>query len=82
MIKLDTDLGPFVSLLLNSLLLNSLPVRLVYVESDRIGNCIPKNLINELGVVVLFGENVQELGHRFGKVLKVGEILDNRGLCP
>ena len=77
--NVETDLGPFVSLLLNSLLLRSLetPVNAV---ANVPGNAIPQNFIRELRIIVLLCENMQKFGHRFGKMFKIRKILDDRSL--
>lgn len=53
MMKFEIDLGPFVSLLLNSFVLNSLRfVSALFPILERAH--IPKNLVCELWIIVLF----------------------------
>jgi len=81
MINAETDFGPLVSLLLNSLLLKSLQRLINFSQLIQIFElCLPQNLISQLRVIVLLGQNVQKFAHWFCKVLEVRKILDYRSL--
>ena len=56
-----TDLGPLLSLLLNSLPLRSLGS---VNKNDR--SVLPKYFISQLRVIILFGEDLKEFGHWVG----------------
>ena len=76
MINVETDLGPFVSLLLNSLLLRSLHSGVNVIEAIDLDE-LPQNLVCQLRIIILFRDNMEKLCHWFGKMLEVGKILDN-----
>lgn len=74
--NVDTDLGPFVSLLLNSLLLSSLvwsATRGIYTDH----NDLPQDLVRQLRIIILLCENMEEFCHWFREVFEVRQILDD-----
>jgi hypothetical protein len=78
-IKVDTDLGPFVSFELNSLFPSSLYISLAkFCQFVHIHPL--QNLIRKLWIVVLLCQNVEELGHGLRKMLKVSQALHNGSL--
>lgn len=79
MMKAETDLGPRVSLLLNSLLLSSLPEGQQISQKLRASE--PQDFLGKLGIIVLLRKNVKEFCHWFCQMLKVGKVLDDRCLC-
>jgi hypothetical protein len=76
----DTDFGPRVSLLLNSLLLRSL----WHIRADRCihkyDSRLPQYLVGQLRIVILLRQNVEKLSHRLCEMLKIRKILNDRGL--
>lgn len=76
----DTDFGPRVSLLLNSLLLRSLlHVRANYCIHEYILR-LPQDLVGQLRIVILLRQDMKKFSHRLCKMLKVRKILNDRGL--
>jgi hypothetical protein len=73
-----TDFGPLLSLLLNSLLLRSLKGSTRFKVAKAI---IPQNLISELRVIVLLGENLEQFSHGFREMLIVLQVLYDCRLC-
>ena len=78
--KVETDLGPLVSLLLYSLLLKSLRTISILRTSLIFRIDLPKDFVGELWIIILLGQNVEELRHRLRKMLEVGQILYYQGL--
>lgn len=75
----DTDFGPRVSLLLNSLLLSSLRNHSV---NDCRYNYVPReneleDFIHQLWIIVLFGQDLQEFRHRLRQVFEISKALDD-----
>lgn len=77
--NVEIDFGPFVSLLLNSLLLTSLGNR-QHQDISGWNRLLPQDLISQLWIVILFSQDLQKLSHRFRKMVEVGKALHNRRL--
>lgn len=76
----DTDFGPRVSLLLNSLLLRSLG----HIRADRClhehFSGLPQDLVGQLRIIILLRQNMEKLSHGLCEMLEIRKVLNDRGL--
>jgi hypothetical protein len=68
--KLDTDFGPLVSLLLNSLLLSSL-LNGQWLLAETLHLNLPEHVVSQLRIVVLLRQDLQKFCHWLRQVLKI-----------
>ena len=80
MMKAETDLGPRVSLLLNSLLLKSLQED--QHKPRKSGAVKPQYFLSKLRVIILLGKYMEKFRHWLRQMLKIRKILNDRCLCP
>lgn len=76
----DTDLGPLVSLELNSLFPSSLDEWLASCSFKSLLGSALQDFVRKLWIIILLCKNMEEFRHGLGQMLEVGQTLYNRGL--